>query len=155
MAAIDPIRNAMNVTFSTPEPVKVAAPEVAAPAQQQVQSQVESAPQQDATQDYSQQPENQAATLSITMPSKKHEGEETEEQIQKQNENLRKSIEEINKKAANSEVLFGYHEATHRVTLKVVDKETKKVIKEFPPEKTLDMIAKVWEMAGLMVDEKR
>ena len=89
------------------------------------------------------------------MPSKQREGEETEEQIQKQNENLRKSIEEINKKAANSEVLFGYHEATHRVTLKVVDKETKKVIKEFPPEKTLDMIAKVWEMAGLMVDEKR
>ena len=34
-------------------------------------------------------------------------------------------------------------------------KESKEVIKEFPPEKTLDMIAKVWEMAGLMVDEKR
>ena len=34
-------------------------------------------------------------------------------------------------------------------------KKTKEVIKEFPPEKTLDMIAKVWEMAGLMVDEKR
>ena len=33
--------------------------------------------------------------------------------------------------------------------------ETKEVIKEFPPEKTLDMIAKVWEMAGIMVDEKR
>ena len=32
---------------------------------------------------------------------------------------------------------------------------TEEVIKEFPPEKTLDMIAKVWEMAGLMVDEKR
>ena len=31
----------------------------------------------------------------------------------------------------------------------------KEVIKEYPPEKTLDMIAKVWEMAGIMVDEKR
>ena len=29
------------------------------------------------------------------------------------------------------------------------------VIKEFPPEKTLDMIAKVWEVAGILVDEKR
>ena len=44
---------------------------------------------------------------------------------------------------------------TNRVTIKIVDKKTKEVIKEFPPEKTLDMIAKVWEMAGLMVDEKR
>ena len=34
-------------------------------------------------------------------------------------------------------------------------KKTKEVIKEFPPDKTLDMIARVWEMAGLMVDEKR
>ncbi len=93
MAAIDPIRNAMNVTFSTPETPKVAAPEVAAPAQQQVQQQVDAAPQQETAQDYSQHPENQAATLSISMPSKQHEGEETEEQIQKQNENLRKSIE--------------------------------------------------------------
>ena len=27
--------------------------------------------------------------------------------------------------------------------------------KELPPEKTLDMIAKVWEMAGILVDERR
>ena len=38
--------------------------------------------------------------------------------------------------------------------IKIIDKDTKKVIREYPPEKTLDMIAKVWEMAGLMVDEK-
>ncbi len=35
-----------------------------------------------------------------------------------------------------------------------MDKETKEVIKEFPPEKTLDMIARIWEMAGILVDEK-
>ena len=35
------------------------------------------------------------------------------------------------------------------------DKTTKEVVKEYPPEKTLDMIARVWEMAGLMVDERR
>ena len=39
--------------------------------------------------------------------------------------------------------------------VKIIDKDTKKVLKEIPPEKTLDMIAKVWELAGLMVDEKR
>lgn len=68
---------------------------------------------------------------------------------------MRKAVEEINKNARNSEAVFGIHDATNRVTIKIVDKDTKKVIKEFPPEKTLDMIAKVWEMAGLMVDEKR
>lgn len=69
-------------------------------------------------------------------------------------ESLKKAVEEINKNAKNSEVAFGIHDATHRLTIKIIDKDTKKVLKEYPPEKTLDMIAKVWEMAGLMVDEK-
>lgn len=68
---------------------------------------------------------------------------------------IKKAIEEINKKANNSEAVWGVHEDTNRVTIKLVDKQTREVIKEFPPDKTLDMISRVWEMAGLMVDEKR
>ncbi|MBQ3558741.1 MAG: flagellar protein FlaG [Agathobacter sp.] len=68
---------------------------------------------------------------------------------------IKRAVEEINKKANNSEAVWGVHEDTNRVTIKLVDKQTKEVIKEFPPDKTLDMIARVWEMAGLMVDEKR
>lgn len=80
----------------------------------------------------------------------------TQQQSQQQkNAQLKKAVEDINKKAVNSEAIFGIHEATNRVTIKIIDKDTKKVIKELPPEKTLDMIAKVWELAGLMVDEKR
>lgn len=61
----------------------------------------------------------------------------------------------MNKKMAHSEAVFGIHDGTNRVTIKIVDRDTKEVIKELPPEKTLDMIAKVWEMAGILVDEKR
>ena len=68
---------------------------------------------------------------------------------------LKKAVEDINRNSSNTEAIFGYHEGTNRVTIKIVDKDTKKVIKELPPEKTLDMIAKVWEMAGILVDEKR
>ena len=77
------------------------------------------------------------------------------EEGQASNEQIRQSVEKINKNMSNSEAIFGVHEATNRVMIKIVDKDTKEVIKEFPPEKTLDMIAKVWEMAGIMVDEKR
>lgn len=71
------------------------------------------------------------------------------------NEKIRKAVETMNKRLANSEAVFGIHEDTNRVTIKLVDKSTKEVIKELPPEKTLDMIAKVWEMAGILIDEKR
>lgn len=74
---------------------------------------------------------------------------------EKQNEQIRKAVSEINKKANGTEAIFGIHDKTNRVTIKIVDKETKKVIREYPPEETLDMIAKVWELAGLMVDEKK
>ena len=70
-------------------------------------------------------------------------------------EAVKKAVEEMNKKMANSVAQFGIHEETNHITIKIVDKESRKVIKELPPEKTLDMIAKVWEMAGLLVDEKR
>lgn len=92
------------------------------------------------------------------LNTKQTPGEEnnTQQQSQQQkNAQLKKVVEDINKKAVNSEAIFGIHEATNRVTIKIIDKDTKKVIKELPPEKTLDMIAKVWELAGLMVDEKR
>ena len=86
------------------------------------------------------------------------EGEGNQPQNGDANQNqLKEAVKDLHKKLDNSnnEVMFGVHEATKRVTIKIVDKDTKKVVKEFPPEKTLDMIAKVWEMAGILVDEKR
>lgn len=71
------------------------------------------------------------------------------------NEALHKAIEKINKQMTNSEAIYGFHDKTNRVTIKIIDKETKEVIKELPPEKTLDLIAKAWELAGILVDEKR
>lgn len=70
------------------------------------------------------------------------------------NTQIQQAVDEINKSASNSEAVFGIHDKTNRVTIKIIDKDTKEVIKEYPPEKTLDMIAKVWEMAGLLVDQK-
>ena len=70
-------------------------------------------------------------------------------------EQIKKAIEQLNKNMSHSEAVFGIHEATNRVTIKIIDKESKEVIKELPPEKTLDMIAKAWELAGLLVDERR
>lgn len=69
-------------------------------------------------------------------------------------ETMKQALNDINKQLNNTECVFGIHEKTNRVTIRIVDKDTKEVIKELPPEKTLNMIAKVWELAGIMVDEK-
>ena len=69
-------------------------------------------------------------------------------------EKIKKAIEKMNSQLPHSEAKFGIHEATNRVMIKLVDKDTQEVIKEIPPEKTLDMIAKCMELAGVLVDEK-
>ena len=81
----------------------------------------------------------------------------TKQAQQQKSEQLKKAIAEMNRRINNSneEAVFGVHEDTNRIMIKIMDKETKEVIKEFPPEKTLDMIASIWEMAGILVDEKR
>ena len=82
-------------------------------------------------------------------------GQNGSQNQQPSNEQLKKAVEQLNKSMPHSEAIFGFHEETNRVTIKIIDKDTKEVIKELPPEKTLDMIAKVWELAGILVDEKR
>ena len=84
-------------------------------------------------------------------------GQGSQQPSETKNEQIKKAVEEFNKKVLkqNSEAVFGIHEETNRVTIKIVDKASKKVIKELPPEKTLDMIARVWEIAGILVDEKK
>lgn len=49
---------------------------------------------------------------------------------------------------------YKIHDETDRLMVQVLDMETSKVIKEIPPEKVLDMVAKIEEMIGLIIDEK-
>ena len=98
-----------------------------------------------------------STTLVVKDAKEKGDGNGTPNQErQPSNEQIRQAVEKFNKSMINnSEAVFGIHEDTNRVTIKIVDKQSKEVIKELPAEKTLDMIAKVWEMAGILVDEKR
>lgn len=67
------------------------------------------------------------------------------------------ALRDINTKIrpTHTECQFTYHEETKRISIKVMDQATGEVIREIPPEKTLDMIAKTLELAGILVDEKR
>ena len=96
---------------------------------------------------------NQGVAKSAESNTNQNESNQQDEE--KNYENIKRAVDNLNKNMKNTSAIYGIHEGTNRVTIKIVDKQTKEVIKEFPPDKTLDMIARVWEMAGLMVDEKR
>ncbi len=95
------------------------------------------------------------STVVVENAQAKGQTANNEQEPSASSEQIKKAVETLKKNMNNSEAVFGIHEGTNRVTIKIVDKKTKEVIKELPPEKTLDMIAKAWEMAGILVDEKR
>ncbi|OMF35830.1 hypothetical protein BK133_10290 [Paenibacillus sp. FSL H8-0548] len=74
----------------------------------------------------------------------------SQEQVVKAIESAMKSMQG---KATSLE--FTVHEPTKRIAVKVLDSDTGDIIREIPPEKSLDFIAKLWEMAGIIIDEKR
>ncbi|WP_244971301.1 flagellar protein FlaG [Vallitalea guaymasensis] len=67
------------------------------------------------------------------------------------------AIEKANKhfKVYDRRLKFSIHEKTKQIMVKVINTEDDSVIREIPSEKILDMVAKLWEMAGIFVDEKR
>lgn len=72
-------------------------------------------------------------------------------------EMLDNSIKQANKalETHNKYIERTVHEKTHAIIYVLKDSLTQEVIREFPPKKIQDMIAKMWEIAGLIVDERR
>lgn len=69
---------------------------------------------------------------------------------------LIKAIEESNKdlKLDNSRLQFSIHDKTKQIVVKVIDEATDEVMREFPSEKILDMVASMMERTGVFLDKK-
>lgn len=68
------------------------------------------------------------------------------------------AIEAANKAAEGSQHKFNFklHEATGDFIIQVISSETREVLHEIPPEKLIDLVEKLKELAaGVFVDEKR
>lgn len=144
--AIEPLGSVMSIQAQTAAPKPVSAsksvvqaekPEVSADSTAQAAEKVDK------------------TTSVVENAQAKGQGSNNTDQDQYNNEQIKKAVEKLNKNLMNSEAIFGIHEGTNRVTIKIVDKDTKEVLKELPPEKTLDMLEKVWELAGILIDERR
>ena len=64
------------------------------------------------------------------------------------------AISAINAQMSKTRCAYAYDEVTKRITIKVYDDETDELIREVPPEKSLDILKRVWERIGIMMDEK-
>lgn len=73
-----------------------------------------------------------------------------------QQEELEKAVKQTNQMifTDSSRFEFKLHERTGRMMVKLIDRETDEIIKEIPPEKILDLVASIWDLVGILVDER-
>lgn len=93
-------------------------------------------------------------------PQQKKTLSETKRPVDAMGENVQAKIQEAIQTLNESTLLggrrlqFDIHEDTGRTMVRVVDRETDEVIREIPPEEVLDVVARINEMLGLLVDER-
>lgn len=80
-----------------------------------------------------------------------------EEYSEKNEQEVISAIEKANKhiRMYDRRLEFSIHDTTKQIMVKVIDTESDQVIREIPSEKILDMVAHLWQVAGILVDEKR
>lgn len=73
----------------------------------------------------------------------------SEEQLIKAIDRAIKAVE-----GKSTSLEFSVHKQTNIISVKVLDSASGEVIREIPPEKNLDFVAKLWEMAGILIDKR-
>ena len=70
---------------------------------------------------------------------------------------LEKNVEAINKwlEANSTHLKFQLHDKLNEFYVQVVNNLTNEIVREIPQKKMLDIVAKMYEMNGLLLDEKR
>lgn len=74
----------------------------------------------------------------------------SKKEVEREVENLNKFVQ-----SSATHIKFTLHEGLNEYYVQVINDETNEVVKEIPSKKVMDMVAKMHEMIGLLVDEKR
>lgn len=68
---------------------------------------------------------------------------------------LEEAVEKANKqiKQTNISLEFKFYEDVNRYSVKLKDKKTDEVIREYPSEDSMKALENIWKVAGIIIDE--
>lgn len=93
--------------------------------------------------------------MEINSNIPREESSYTEKDVNKAIDKFNKVAEDEGIYAERSErAEYAFHDKLNQLMIKIVDKKTNEVLLEVPPKKILDMVAKMCEMVGILVDQK-
>ncbi len=89
------------------------------------------------------------------------ETSKTQEPTEKENQKVKEIVEKMNKELEkiDTSIEFKVHESSgiglNKISIKVVEKESEKVIVEIPSEEAIEFAEKMEEITGLLFDHSR
>ncbi len=88
---------------------------------------------------------------------RKTEQSESAETPYEPKDDMKQAIDDANKRLnmVGRELRYSVHKKTNQLLIKIVDSKSDEVILEIPKEKSLDNLARILELSGVFVDEKR
>lgn len=117
----------------------------------------ERVPVQQATQQATPQAQSLLLDASRKAPTEQKSPSDTEAAIESNNRLVRMAIDKANKAmlSRDTSLQFEPYDKTGDMIVRIIDTNTKEVLREIPSKKILDMVANMLEMAGILVDERR
>lgn len=105
--------------------------------------------------------QNNLSTVSkdiLNMDVKKIQDKDVDNSIEKQytEKDIRKAVDKLNHflEDENTHAEYEVHEKLNTLMIKIINNDSNEVIMEVPSEKILDMVAKLCELVGVVLDEK-
>ncbi|MGM9974009.1 MAG: flagellar protein FlaG [Clostridiaceae bacterium] len=106
--------------------------------------------------------DNKGSFLPAILPNEKYQGNKEQdkagisanEYISK--DTLDKALEKINTFLDDNNTYAEYemHDKLKHIMIRIVHKDTHEILLEIPPKKILDLVSKMCELVGILVDEK-
>lgn len=82
-------------------------------------------------------------------------GKDVVDTVTLSSEEKEKLLAQLKEQFKNTKLEIDFNEKVNRFSISVIDKDSKKVIKEIPSEDTLKILEHTRELVGLLMDEKR
>ena len=94
--------------------------------------------------------------IDMNLRAKRDESGEEQPQVTRENMSAGEAIERINRTmdALNIRLKFEMHSDSGEYYVKVINEASDEVIRQIPAEKTLDLLAHVKRMVGVLVDQR-
>ncbi len=96
---------------------------------------------------------NVAQNAKVSKPEEINNSLSEKENSEKE---IKSAVSKINKvlEGEGTHLQYEKHDVLNQMIVRVIDDNTNEVINEIPNRKILDMVAKMCEMAGVLVDKK-